>query len=44
MDGADENGKNAPKATDIVHMPQSDYGGKDGYNLATNPLLLISNT
>ena len=43
LDGADETGQKAPKADAIVNLPKTQYGGRDGYNLVTNPRLLISN-
>ena len=43
LNGADEQGKTAPKAEDIVNLPETQYGGKDGYNLVNNQRLLMSN-
>lgn len=43
LKGADEQGKTAPKAEDIVNLPETQYGGKDGYNLVNNQRLLMSN-
>lgn len=43
LNGADEEGKTAPKGKNIANLPETQYGGKDGYNLVNNPKLLMSN-
>ena len=43
LNGADEAGKTAPKGENIANLPETQYGGKDGYNLVNNPKLLMSN-
>ncbi|MDO4444892.1 MAG: hypothetical protein Q4C97_05070 [Bacillota bacterium] len=41
--GGDDQGKTAPKAENIVNLPEIQYGGPNGYNLVNNPRILVSN-
>lgn len=43
QNGADPMGEKAPKEEDIVNLPHTQYGGKEGYNALSNPQLLMSN-
>lgn len=43
QNGGDDSGKNAPKSQDIANLPETQYGGKNGYNLKNNQRLLVSN-
>ena len=43
LDGSDPKGDAAPKPEDIGNLPETQYGGKNGYNLVDNQKLPISN-
>lgn len=43
QNGADNAGKTAPLAKDILNVPRIQLGGEDGYNLDTNKKVVVSN-
>lgn len=43
LNGADELGISAPKAENITNLPEKQLGGENGYNVANNPTILVSN-